>query len=205
MNNTPNLGQLISITEAQRDAIHIAVAPVIAAHILVPGRHVGFVEEGNTEKVGIVDESIGIVDPFLMMSVQPGQRFWLFLYPNTVTGLRHDWTHPAFASAPTAKTQEQEDIITKRKQKAKEWLEAFCHRYNPPAQNPYCKYFSPDELIQAATEAVESKGFRIHCYDNERLQDGLFNHSKEFWENWSIVTGIFIPKEIKNIHYTCSC
>jgi hypothetical protein len=36
------------------------------------------------------------VDPFLADPVQPGQMFWLFLYPQTITGLRHVWEHLAF-------------------------------------------------------------------------------------------------------------
>lgn len=95
--DAPVLGRLITNGDRRRDAIHIAVAPVTAAGRLAPGQHVGFVTAGDTETVGACETPIGIVDPFLPGDVLPGQRFWLFMYPNTVTSLRHVWTHPAFA------------------------------------------------------------------------------------------------------------
>jgi hypothetical protein len=91
------LGSLITDGDRRRDAVHVAVAPVTAAERLAPGQHVGFVTPGDTETVGPCEQPIGVVDPFLTDDVQPGQRFWLFMYPNTVTSLRHVWTHPAFA------------------------------------------------------------------------------------------------------------
>jgi hypothetical protein len=94
---SPRLGCLITDGDRRRDAVHVAVAPVTAAGRLVPGQHVGFVHAGDTERVGASENPLGIVDPFLREGVQQGQRFWLFLYPNTVTSLRHVWTHPAFA------------------------------------------------------------------------------------------------------------
>lgn len=99
MDEGPQLGMLIEDGDRRRDAIHIALAPVTAAERLAPGQHVGLVEVGNLELVGPCDENIGIVDPFLSEDIEPGQRFWLFLYPGTITGLRHVWTHPAFAAA----------------------------------------------------------------------------------------------------------
>src|SRR5688572_10378765 len=100
----PNPGRLIEDGDRRRDAIHIAVAPVTAAERLLPGQHVGLVR-GDTEHVGALESPascVGIVDPFLKQAVEQGQRFWLFLYPNTVTSLRHYWTHPAFTASVAA-------------------------------------------------------------------------------------------------------
>lgn len=88
---TPNIGELCK-DDSRRDAIHFAVAPVVADTDLRPGDHVG-VADGRASRDGA---AVGIVDPFLKGVVRKGQRFWLFLYPNTVTSLRHVWTHPAF-------------------------------------------------------------------------------------------------------------
>lgn len=88
------LGQIID-GEATRDAVHVAVAPVIAAEDLRAGQSVGTRSKWNADVVAMVP-GIGVVDPFLTSPVKAGQRFWMFLYPGTVTGLRHDWTHPEF-------------------------------------------------------------------------------------------------------------
>lgn len=85
------IGNLIT-TAVGRDAVHVAVAPTTntAGCPLRPGDRVD-------ARGGFAGERVGIVDPFLAEPVKPGERFYLFLFPGSVTSLRHVWTHPAFA------------------------------------------------------------------------------------------------------------
>lgn len=78
----PVIGKLQD-ENAQRDAIHIAVAPVVAGGDLLPGESIGLVN--GTAKP--VTSPIGIVDPFLKDTVLKGERFLMFLYPNTITSI----------------------------------------------------------------------------------------------------------------------
>lgn len=101
----PKLGQLLPPHEYRRDAIHIAIAPVTAGHDMKPGTRVGLHPGDSTTQVVWDNASpIGVVDPFLTETVKTGERFWLFLFPNTITGLRHVWSHPAFTAAALGRT-----------------------------------------------------------------------------------------------------
>ena len=79
----------------------MAVAPVVAGTTLFPGDRVAF----NSSR-GVVrsDDPIGIVDPFLppRIPISAGQKIWLLLFPGSVTGIRHEWNHPAFPMATPA-------------------------------------------------------------------------------------------------------
>ncbi len=102
MANEAKLGKLVE-GEQGRDAVHVAIVPVTAACYLMPGDHVGFLTPGRTKHVtNEAAVKVGIVDPYLTEAVEEGQRFYLCLYPQTVTSLRHEWVHPAFDTAPPA-------------------------------------------------------------------------------------------------------
>ena len=94
----PKLGQLCDET-SRRDAIHVAIIPIVAATTLSPGSHVALDENGEAGCRG--KEFVGVVDPFLKGPVKRGETFYLCLYPQTVTSLRHNWTHPFFEDEET--------------------------------------------------------------------------------------------------------
>lgn len=110
----PTLGEFIpDEAPATRDAIHMSVAPAVAGEDLKPGTHVGLTLSG----VAVTDSAymkaslgkpVGIVDPFMRHTVREGKRFYILLYPGTITNLRHEWNHPAFDAV--AEQQRQEEI-----------------------------------------------------------------------------------------------
>jgi len=91
------LGQKLNQHEHRRDAVHVAMAPCTAMEYLLPASHVKLVK-GEVDKVVLAEkgEGIGIIDPFLVEGVDEGERVFVCLYPNTVTGMRHVWQHPEF-------------------------------------------------------------------------------------------------------------
>lgn len=99
MNYVPNLGETPG-ADARRDAVHVPVIPLTAGETLRPGDffHVcqGLAYQANAG----VEEAVGYVDPLLrrrgVQFIPGGGRFWGCILPNTVTSLRHVWTHPAF-------------------------------------------------------------------------------------------------------------
>lgn len=80
----------------ERDAVHVAVIQVRAAENLKVGQHIGFAEGGYlvTASPSPNYPLLGIVDPYLAKDPAKGEQFWMMLYPNTITGLKHVWDHP---------------------------------------------------------------------------------------------------------------
>lgn len=104
--DTPELGKLLPGDERRRDAIHVAIAPATALTRLKPGEHVGIAsfKDGEAQVDNLAGAVVGIVDPFLTDDLQAGDRFWLLLYPKSITTLRHYWSHPAFSLQAQSKS-----------------------------------------------------------------------------------------------------
>lgn len=75
-----------------RDAIHVAVLPMYAGETLEPGEPVAPSYRGSFHAMGsFAEHAIGIVDPFLKRPLKAGEKFLVFMFPDTTHGLRHTW------------------------------------------------------------------------------------------------------------------
>jgi hypothetical protein len=179
------IGRPITDADARRDAIHVAVAPVVAGERLYPGQHVGVRDGRGTAGA----THIGIVDPFLPGPVYQEQRFWLFLYPGSITSLRHHWEHPEFPDGP-AGPDAPENAKDPAISTSAAWL---------------CDYASDlglsyDALMRGADDWIES-GEYLNCGS---LLDGI-ETSDEFWTHYEAVTGRKVPRGRRDSFFTCSC
>jgi hypothetical protein len=173
------LGTLIDDTQ-KRDAIHLAVEPVVAGELLMPGDDINVA--GGVAKLARRGEGLGIVDPFLRADVQKGQRFWFVMKPRQVRSLRHVWTHPAFEDEP--------EVARAPVGPSQAYIDQLAGDLG----------MDSDELIFAAKNYVDYDEYLNHGprFDGESIP-------YEFWEHFEAVTGRKVPEDKKSSFLGCSC
>lgn len=186
-----SLGKVLD-HEMPRDAVHIAVVPVIAGDSMQPAERIGMDHHGHAS--AYAKEKIGIVDPFLREAVAVGERFWLFLDPGSITSLVHHWTHPAFST-----------MADDPKVKAKAWIGEFANVYGLS----YDGVMDAAETWLAGEEYAERRGQKYvdhddygYRYPTDLPQVGEAKW-QEFWTQHEIVTGKR-SKEGRSFFW-CSC
>lgn len=174
---------------AQRDAIHIAILPVIAAEDLWAPCEVALVY-GTKDQVKQADsvygiKTLGIIDPFipsLEKQIKKGEWVWCFLHPGSITGLRHDWTHP------------QVDGYQPPKSKSEEWLKRFADEWD----------FDYDQMIANAQEHegyVVSRGHDLHSASELDAGD-----EELFWRHLETLTGkTYDQAHRTDFTWSCTC
>ncbi len=173
------VGHLIG-PDVRRDAIHVAVEPVVASERLQPGQHVGFVGRGTVSQLG---PHVGIVDPFLDRFVEPGERFLLFVFPRRITGLRHVWSHPDF---------DDEEVLGSPAY-SRRWIESFAAKLG--------KTFN--ELMDAARLWIDDNEYSSD--PSERYKD-YYREFGTFWHHYELVTQQPLPDHVdRENFFTCSC
>lgn len=197
-NAVDTMGMLLPDDVHGRDAVHVAVISAVAVELLLPGEHVGLCDDGmdgcGDVKAGMYAKpQVGIVDPFLVDCVRDGERFWLFLYPRTITDLRHVWNHPAF---PEAARLDPVDSASDEKRASENWLRDFCEVADCPS---YAR------VLAAAKKVADGK---VVGWDPDYLHfDGIDAHGDiptEFWHHVEVVLGRPIYG-VRAKHFSCAC
>lgn len=179
------LGTFIGEGE-KRDAIHLAVVPVKAGEILLPGNHV-VVKDGVAFYTKVNGPGgVGIVDPFLPRALRKGERFWLVIYPRKITSLRHVWSHPDFPEEAPPEAPANE----KSKDESMQWLTKFFKSIG-------IKEHQIDDAIQIASEHRD--GWGLYLFNKEG------NIPAEFWDHIEVVADIRIPDASRASYFSCSC
>lgn len=182
------MGTILPEDAGGRDAVHVAVISAVAGQRLLPSQDVGFVgEHGNGENIAAtVAEPLGIVDPFLKSVVEKSQRFWVYLYPRTITGLRHHWTHPKFADAPSGQVY----ATPGQKLASVQWIDEFARGFG----------FTGARMIEAAREWIATGDYWCEggTFEGESIPD-------VFWEHYERATGEIVPNDKRHTFFTCSC
>lgn len=168
------------VVDAKKCAVWRALAD--RAHVIL--------QCGKPDDYGVM-RSIGIVDPFIgtdpnsrLWQIEKGARFWIFLHPNTVTGMRHHWQHPLI------------DQPAQGSSEAERWLRAFAERWG----------FDWDELIGVATNPTEQRDYIVARGTDLHSAFELGDEHAEFWQNLAVFTGrTYDAPHREKVVWSCSC
>ena len=178
MDTLLKIGEVLSGGE-QRDAIHIAVAPVEAAEHLGAAQMVG-VRDG---KAVAEQPYVGIVDPFLKREVKRGERFYIFMFPYTARGLRHERSHPAFP---------QDD----RRSVSERWMRGWAVKH--VGYDYYGEEHGKVDEDVAYDFAIKA-GHDMHIGPYESARDYI---NDEWWSHWENITGV---RGRRDEYMGCAC
>lgn len=169
-----------------RDAIHVAVVSLLSGADLWPGQPVTWHVTGKSVKLCTgSDVKIGIVNPFMKEAVGYNEKVWIMLYPNSVTGMTHNWSHPEF------------DEVSIDRELAESIIENMAESLG---MSSYEDSIAKDRLIEYANE---------YC----RHQSGVWPGDdyvadprdwENFWKAYSAITGNPRPTE-NRVPFRCAC
>lgn len=178
-----SIGKILTGDE-RRDAVHIAIAPIEAAVAIKAGDHVS-VTDGKASPCEPAVESVGIADPYLLRTIKPGERFWLFLHPYSVTSIRHEWTHP---SLPDQAPMSASRVVAER-------VAAMCGK----------TYEALMDDSRQFSDSTKNSTWPDYIMDNsERYKDVSAEDWVLFWQHFTEITGEVV-KEHDSAPYSCSC
>lgn len=197
MDAVATMGGLLPDEAGGRDAVHVAVFSAVASERVFPGQAVARVLLEQTETSDARDTHvmsrgtpIGIVDPFLTQAVNPGERFWVYLFPRTITGLSHRWSHPAFEDVASSYAPPSSKLASEQ------WLRNFAQTHDCPGY---------ETLMAGMLEVVEDRNPSL---DQDYLHfndvDAHGEIPPELWHHVEIVLGRPI-KGRKPRYFSCSC
>lgn len=197
------LGKIIDTKRERRDAIHIAVEPTIAAEYLRAGDHVTVDGYRATSD----EKAVGIVDPFLLQVVSPGEGFWLLVYPREIHSLRHVWTHPSFkdaaevaGEAPKLHAAKSEGQVAT----SEAWLRNWFKTNDAPS------YERGMEVFGAILDGEYRDGTDTHGWnydDGYITMQGEDAHAQipaELWDHVAVVLGRHVPATLRSAHFSCN-
>jgi hypothetical protein len=200
------MGAILPDDVGGRDAVHVAVIAVKASgNRIYPGAEVGvkLTAEGYIASP-TMSPHVGIVDPFIKGAIGHGARFWLYLYPRSITGLNHSWTHPEFPDTDALPLAGGEASASER------WLREFIASADCPDYDDMInilKRIADGEMSGQIGESSDDwSGYR---FDGDMLHfNGFDAHGSipaEFWVHAEAVIGKPITKGEKPEYFSCSC
>ena len=128
MSDAPQLGIRPTHEISTRDAAHVSIVSVIAGESIKPGQGIGIfkMDGGDIIVVDMGTANIGIADPFLTSQIAKGERFWMCMRPNTVSAVRHVWSHPQLPDPPDQKKNVGGIKVTDEQDAYEAFLEENC-------------------------------------------------------------------------------